>query len=155
MFGWVSATGVFLGIAGVLTYVTISAAAAEHDAAQNIGAAARVQQLMVEFDGAMASDIEALIAGPIADGIPAFAGVNSPFEEYDFDARPGSTLAYIVNADRTHFVIVERQPNGGVVAASDEHAAPVICTSGYTSDCIARLTSDESLLTVSPEWRQF
>lgn len=97
-----------------------------------------VQELSIANDAHYAPSLDSLVDGQFGQSV---------------NFRKNSKIAYMVNADRTHYLAATSLPSGEVVVRSDE-TRPVTCAD-YTAECVAQVTADAELLAASPHWVSF
>jgi hypothetical protein len=97
-----------------------------------------IQSISLANDGLYAPSLDSLVNGEF--------GLAVTF-------RVDSEVAYMINADRSHYLAATILPSGGVVVRSDE-SGPIVCAE-YTAECIAQVTADAELLAASPHWVSF
>lgn len=120
----------------------------------NVAQLAQVQELAISGDGKYPEQLGSLensICAPdIADvfGEACNDGGQSFFKLVPVDGYP---VSYMLNAERTHYVLARQLKNGSVVAISDGKSEPTICDT--YNECLAQLTDDEGLLNSDPVWQ--
>ena len=109
-------------------------------AAANARNVQQLQSVSRSLDGLYAPALEAFTDGSM--------------EGWKMTFSVGTSVSYLVNAARTHYVLATTDAAGRITVSSDTVLGSVACDA-YAVDCVARVTGDPELLAAQARWVDF